>query len=114
MHRELSIGNPQFDMLSDAYLNLITGVRCPNRTSIRDDIPFDGLAIARYLVNGVFSFAFLASMADAIPFRNPVAFLDSVGFSSSYFLWASSPASKISCYTEAIRISEVSEFKAMS
>ena len=82
--------------------------------SYLNDIPFDGLAIARYLVNGVFSFAFLATMADAIAFRNPVALLDLVGFSSSYFLWASSPALEVSCYIEAIRISEVSEFKEMS
>ena len=83
-------------------------MRWPNLTSSKNDVPFNGLVIARYLVNGVFSFAFFASMANAMALCNPVALLDSVGFLSLYLRWASSPASDILCYKMAIKIPQVS------
>ena len=53
--------------------------------------------MAKYLVNGVFSFAFLESIAAVMAARTPDGVLESGGVSSSYLRWASSPASAMSC-----------------
>ena len=53
--------------------------------------------MAKYLVNGVFNFALLVSIAAVMADRKPDAVLESAGVSSLYFRWASSPASAMSC-----------------
>ena len=89
-------------------------MKWPNPTSSKNDVPFNGLAIARYFVNGVFSFAFFVSMGDAMALRTPEALLDSFEFLSLYFRWASSLALEILCYTIAIKILQVSTKVAMA
>ena len=54
--------------------------------------------MAKYLVNGVFSFAFLESIATVMAARTLDGVLESGGASSLYFCWASSPASAMLCY----------------
>ena len=53
--------------------------------------------MAKYLVNGVFSFALLESTATVMAAHMPDVVLESGGVSSSYFRWASLPASAMLC-----------------
>ena len=53
--------------------------------------------MAKYLVNGVFNFVFLESIAAVMAAHTPDGVLESDGVSSLYFHWASSPASAMSC-----------------
>ena len=53
--------------------------------------------MAKYLVNSVFSFVFLESIAAVMAARTLDGVLESGGVSSLYFRWASSPALAMSC-----------------